>query len=102
MHSAANIASGLMATVIDASLIAWGCYAAAGVTAATGIGAIIGGICGTGAVGVAAYALYELFTVCQNLLSGLDALMSVIALAVSFTIGVGTLPQISPYDNAQV
>lgn len=102
MNSSANLATGLMATIIDASLIAWGCYAAGAATAATGIGAIIGGICGTGAVGVAVYALYELFTLCQNLLSGLDALTAVIALGVSFFVGVGTLPQISAYDNAQV
>lgn len=102
MHSSANLATGLMATIIDASLIAWGCYAAGAATAATGVGAIIGGICGTGAVGVAMYALYELFTLCQNLLAGLDALTTVIGLAVSFTVGVDSMPQISTYDNAQV
>lgn len=102
MRASANLAKGLMATIIDASLIAWGCYAAGGATAATGIGAIIGGICGTGAVGIAIYALYELFTLCQNLLAGLDALSSVIGLAVSFTVGTGNLPQVSSYDNAQV
>lgn len=102
MEAAANLATGLMATVIDASLIAWGCYAAAGITAATGIGAIIGGICGTGAVGVAAYALWELYTVCQNLFSILDALSSLIGLAMSFLVAADTLPQISAYDNAVV
>lgn len=102
MRSSADLATGLMATVIDASLIAWGCYAAAGVTAATGIGAIIGGICGTGAVGVAAYALYELFTICQNLYSMIDGLTSVIGLTMSFLLAADALPQISAYDNAQV
>ncbi len=102
MRSSANAATGLMATVIDASLIAWGCYAVGGATAATGIGAIIGGICGTGAVGVAVYALYELFTLCQNLLGILDALTAVIGLAMSFVVGAGQLPQIAAYDNAQV
>lgn len=102
MRSSANAASGLMATIIDASLIAWGCYAVGGATAATGIGAIIGGICGTGAVGVAVYTLYELFTLCQSLLSILDALTSVIGLAMSFVVGTGSLPQVASYDNAQV
>lgn len=102
MRASANLASGLMSTIIDASLIAWGCYAAGGVTAATGIGAIIGGICGTAAVGVAVYAIVELITMCQNLYSVLDALSSLIGLAMSFLIGSGSLPAISSYDNAQV
>lgn len=102
MNSAGNLASGLMATIIDASLIAWGCYVAGGATAWTGVGAIIGGICGTGAVGVAVYALYELFTLCQNVLSALDALTVLIGFAVSFTVGAGQLPQVTAYDNAQV
>lgn len=102
MRSSANLATGLMATIIDASLIAWGCYAVGGATAATGIGAIIGGICGTGAVGVAVYALYELFTLCQNLYAMLDGLTSLIGLAMSFLLATDTLPQISSYDNTQV
>src|SRR5690606_4672459 len=43
MRSSANLATGLMATIIDASLIAWGCYAGGAATAWTGVGAIIGG-----------------------------------------------------------
>lgn len=102
MHSSANLATGLMSTIIDASLIAWGCYAAGAATAATGVGAVIGGICGTGAVGVAVYALYELFALCQNLLAVLDTLTGAIGFAMSFALGARALPQISAYDNAQV
>lgn len=102
MRSAANLASGLFATVLDASLIAWGCYAAGGVTAWTGVGAIIGGICGTGAVGVATYAAVELFGVCQDLLTILDTLTALIGVAVAFMFGDGIVPTVGAYDNPGV
>ena len=102
MKSSANLASGFFSTVLDASLIAWGCYAAGAATSWTIVGGIVGAVCGTGAVGVATYALVELFNVCQDLFMILDALTSLIGVAVSWFINDSTLPVVSAYGNAQV
>lgn len=102
IRATAGLAASTFSFALDSALVAWGCYAAGAATVWTGIGGIIGGVCGTGVAALSIYYVGELIKLCQGLLSIVDALTAVIGVASTALLGTPALPQVVAYDNALV
>jgi hypothetical protein len=102
MESTGSLVGGFFTGIMDALIVAAIAYAAGGATAFTGVGAIVGGVGGTVALGRAAYLAKEAYDALQTTLDIIDALGAAIGVFESFAVDGADYPNPVPYDNPAV
>lgn len=102
MQSTASTVAGLFAQIMDAMLVAAISYSAAAATAATGVGAVIGFLAGTGSVAYILWLAKQAYEAIQTVLLIIDLLGTAVGVLQSFMIGSPELPKPTAYDNALV